>query len=133
MTTGLLLAALVFSGVVQSSATQPADPRREPASAIKEAIRLLEARDYAAFVKTCMRPSELEEMLVKHKTVEEVAKEFAQSDRAARMLDVLKAASTMTPVMNADGTRANYTFEKPVGGAKRLSLAKVDGLWYLRD
>jgi hypothetical protein len=133
MTKALLVTALAFSGAFQTASTPSADPRREPGTAIKEAIRLLEARDYAVVVKTFIRPSELEEMLTKHGTIEEVAKEFVKDDRPAKMLDVLKAASTMTPTMNADGTRANYTFEKPVGGAKRLSMAKIGDYWFLRD
>jgi hypothetical protein len=132
MMQALLVAAIVISGAFQSASTPP-DPRREPATAIKEAIRLLEARDYLVFVKTVIRPSELEELLTKHGTLEEVAKEFAKNDRPARILDVLKAASTLTPTRNADGTGANYAFEKPVGGAKRLSMAKIGDYWFLRD
>lgn len=80
-----------------------------------------------------MRPGELEEMLTEHGTIEEVAKELVKNDRPAKMLDILQAASALTPTMNADGTRANYRFEKPIGGANRLSMAKSGDYWFLRD
>jgi hypothetical protein len=133
MTKVLVLIAIVFSPVLQTQVKQTNDPRVEPGTAIKEAIRLLEARDYVGFVKTCIRPSELTEMTTKYGTVEEAAKAFANTDRPAKLLDILKAASALTPAINADGTRADYRFDKPVAGANRLSLAKIDGYWYLRD
>lgn len=135
---GRLLVAIVFSGFIfiaffQPAFSQRADPRREPATAIAEAVRLLERSDHVGFLKTFMRPDELKEMLAKYKTIEDVANEFGRDDRPAKMLDVLKAASTLTPTMNAEGTRADYRFEKPVGGARRLSLTKIGDYWYIRD
>jgi hypothetical protein len=128
----VMLFAIVSTGLLQTPA-QAADPRREPATAIAEGIRLLEAKDYVTFVKTCFRPSEVEELTKKFGTVEDVAKALEKAGKPAQLLEVLKAASTLTPTLNATGTRADYKFEKPVAGANRLSLAKVGDLWYLRD
>jgi hypothetical protein len=129
----LVVLAIACSTAFQSSSAPSSDRRREPGTAIEEAIRLLEGREYVEFVKAFIRPSELAEMMTKYGTIEEVAKEFAKNDRPAKMLDVLKAASAMTPTLTAEGTRADYRFEKPVGGANRLSMAKIDGYWFIRD
>jgi len=114
----------------QPTPAQKPDPRREPATAITEMIRLMERKDYVTLLKTYARPDDLKEMLVT-KTIEVVATEFAQK-RAAGALEALKTASTMTPEFTADGTRATYRFDKPIGGDSRLSLMKIGEYWYLR-
>lgn len=106
------------------------DPRREAGTAIKEAIRLLEKKDYVTMLKTFARPSELEEQLVK-RTIEEAAAEFGEK-RATDLLAALRAASTMTQTFSNDGARVDYTFEKPFGRERRITMVKIDGLWYLR-
>ena len=45
--------------------------------------RLLEAKQYVAFVKAFMRPAELEEAVAKYATVDAVAAEFAKGDCAS--------------------------------------------------
>jgi hypothetical protein len=132
MTIEWLLIAVISTGPFQVADRMP-DPRREPATAIAACARLLEAKEYVGFVKTCFRPAELQELSAKYGTEEAVAQEFEKSGGPAKLLDVLKAASTVTPVMNAAGTRADYRFEKPVAGANRLSLVKIGELWFLRD
>ena len=111
-------------------AAQRPDPRREPATAIAEAIRLLERKDYVALLENFARPDELKAMLAK-KPIEELAADFGQR-RAAGTLDALKAASRMTPELSQDGLRADYRFEKPVGGENRVRLVRIGEYWFLR-
>ncbi len=122
--------ALCVSGAAAVDA-QTTNPRTQPESAIKEGIRLLEAKKFAEFAKTFVRPSELEELLAKQ-PLEELVVEF-EKRRAADLLAVLRAASAMKPTLNEERTRAVYTFEKPVGGERRLQLEKIGEFWYLRD
>lgn len=72
---GLVLFAAVFAGFFQPTSGHQLDPRREPATAIGEAVRLLERNDHVAFLKAFMRPDELKEMLAKYGTIEDVAAE----------------------------------------------------------
>jgi hypothetical protein len=111
---------------------QQADAKRQVAAAIQEAIRLLEAKQHLEFVKTFIRPSELEELVTKFGTVEKVAAELGKDDDGT-MLKRLHAASKLEPTFNADGTIARYTFDAPIGGEKGLSLQKIGDRWYLRD
>ena len=85
---------------------QKVDPRREPATLIAEAIRLLERKDYTTFITTCARPDELKEMLA-NKKLEDIAQEFARK-KAPDLLVVLKEAARTKATLNADGTRADY-------------------------
>jgi hypothetical protein len=109
---------------------QAADPRTQPETAVKEAIRLLDAKKFVDFLETFARPGEVEELTAKA-PIEEVAKEFGER-RAPDLLSALRAASTMKPTLNQDATRADYRFEKPFGRERRISMVKIGEFWYLR-
>jgi hypothetical protein len=129
MTLRLSLVALLCASVVPAFG-QKIDPRREPATAVAEAIRVLERKDYATFLQTFARPEELKELLASKK-IEEVAAEFGK-EKAADILIALKAAAKMTPTLSREGTRADYRFEKPIGGESRITLEKIGEYWYFR-
>ena len=122
------IAVLVLAPALQS--VQATDPRTQPETAVKEAVRLLDAGKYAEFLKTFARPSEVEELTAK-RTMEEVAAEFGQK-RAPDLLAALRAAGTMKPALSAEGTRAEYAFEKPFGRERRVSMVKIGEFWYFR-
>ena len=107
-----------------------ADPRTQPATAIAEAIRLLEAKEYARFLETFSRPGDLTEMLATRK-MDDLVAEFA-SERSPDILAALKAASGMQPTVSQDGLRVDYRFEKPFGREKRISMVKIGEFWYFR-
>ena len=109
---------------------QTPDPRTQPESAVKEAIRLLEASKYADFLKTFARPSEVEELVAK-RPMDEVAAEFGEK-RAPDLLAALRAASTMKPTLSTEGTRADYTFDEAVRPERRISMVKIGEFWYFR-
>ena len=125
----LLLALLCLASPLHAFVQTP-NPRTQPATAVKEAIRMLEAKKYTDFLKTFTSPSELEELLLKG-SIEELAAEFGER-RAPDILAALRAASTMTPTLNAEGNRATYRFEKPFGREARISMAKIGEYWYFR-
>ena len=113
---------------------QQTDAKRQVGAAIQEAIRLLEAKKHLEFVKTFMRPNELDELITKFGTVEKLATEFGKDDeRSGNLLKALHAAAKLEPTFNADGTIARYAFEAPVGRERSLSLQKIGDRWYLRD
>ncbi len=123
-----MIAIVVLAPFVQVA--QTSNPRTQPETAVKEGIRLLEAGKHAEFLKTFARPSEVEELVAK-RSIEELAAEFGEK-RAPDLLAALRAASTMKPTMSAEGTRAEYSFEKPFGRERRISMVKIGEFWYLR-
>jgi hypothetical protein len=122
------IAIVVLAPLVQT--VQTSNPRTQPESAVKEGIRLLEASKYAEFLKTFARPSEVEEMVAK-RPMDELAAEFGEK-RAPDLLAALRAAATMKPTISAEGTRAEYSFEKPFGRERRISMVKIGEFWYFR-
>ena len=129
----MIAAALSLILVADSAARTAQDaknPRRDPVTAIAEGIRLLEKQDYVVFLQSFVRPDDLKEMTA-GRTIDAVAREFGET-RAAKALALLKAASTMTPVVNAEKTRADFKFAKPVEGEAVLSMRKIGDYWYIR-
>lgn len=129
----MLTAFLVFTP--RPTSGQQADPAVTKAvtDVLDNGIRLLEAKDYAGFLRTCLRPSEVEELVEQFETIEKAGEAYAQTDRPAGTLAALKAARAMTPAFTQEGMRAEFAFAQPIGGERRLQLQKIDGRWYLRD
>ena len=129
----LVRLSLVLAVIGWSAATvaaQQPDPRRDPAAAIKEMLRLAEANDYVTLLKTFARPADLETMLKKG-TIEELAANF-QKGRGADFIAALKTAAAMKPAMSEDGLRARYQFDKRIGNDMSMELWKVGEFWYLK-
>lgn len=124
-----ITAAVLVCSVWPGIATQK-DPRTEPETALALATKLMESKDYAGFLKTFARPSELAELLAK-RSLAEVAAEFGR-ERATDLLAALKAALMTEPTYNTDRTRVDYRFQKPFGRERAVTLVKIDAYWYLR-
>jgi hypothetical protein len=123
--------SIVIAVLTIQAATPPkADPRREPASAIADMIRLIERRDFVALLKTYATPDQLEKF-TESATLEAAAAKVAD-ERGAGMLEALKAAAKLTPDINAEKTRARYRFPAPIAGDGSLTLVKIGEYWYLR-
>ena len=114
----------------QATRTQKTDPRLQVDTAILEMIRLLEKKDVATLIRTFATAEEIQR-LTRDRTFEQRVEEFA-NEKAAGMLEALKAAAKMQPTLNPEGTRAEYRFGAPVGGESRVRLQKIEGFWYLR-
>jgi hypothetical protein len=125
-----LLIALLCVGPPVNAFTQTPDPRTQPATTVKEAIRVLEAKKYAEFLKSFPRPGDMDELLAS-RSMDDLAAEFGER-RAPDLLAALRAAAAMTPVLTHEGTRAEYKFEKPFGRERRISLTKIGEHWYFR-
>ena len=125
----LVLTVIGWSATAMVTAQQP-DPRRDPAAAVKEMLRLAEANDYVTLLKTFARPADLERML-KRGTIEDVSAAF-QKDRGAEFIVTLKTAAAMKPAMSEDGQRARYQFDKRIGNDMSMELWKVGEYWYLK-
>jgi hypothetical protein len=125
-----IAAVVVCPGASRAAQT---DASQQVRATLQRGVRLLEAKDYAAFVKELLRPSELDRLMAKFKTIESVAAEIARRDETAPLLERLRAAVTLEPTYRRDGTIASFTFDPPIGRERGLSLEKIGERWYLRD
>jgi hypothetical protein len=127
----LIVAMLVAS--VQTTFGQDADPRREPATALKEAVRLLESKKHEEFLQKFVSPSELETGIKKLGSLKDIVVEFNRTGRFELALKALQAAMKVQPTFYNEGAKANYRFDAPIDGEVRLQLTKINGLWYWTD
>ena len=126
---GVTLALTLATPQPQAPAAK-VDPRENLDTAIAEAVRLLEAKEHAAFLKTFIEPSMLAS---RRDTFEEFAASFA-GERADRLLAMLKHARTMKPAMNAEGTIATYQPDPNAGvGTRSLRWEKTGKYWYIAN
>ncbi len=113
--------------------SQPPGVRAKLETAIPEAIRLLEANEHLKFLKTFVAPDDLQQMLSRAQApLEDAAKGFAARG-AGRLLTVLKAIQRTTPQLSANGNTAVFMLEEPIDGLGRISIVKIDGLWYVKN
>jgi hypothetical protein len=127
-----LLCTTIVGSSLFASGQQP-DPTRQVAAAVQNAIKLLEAKQYLEFVKTCMRPNEVDELVTKYGSIEKLAAELGANPRMADLLKALQAATNLEPSFNAEGTIATFGFDPPVGRDRSLSLQKISDRCVLRD
>ena len=98
----------------------------EPMAALTEMARLLETRDYVAFLQTWCLPEDLAK-LAKEGPIEKSAAKFGETN-AQGLLEVVLLAAKRTPVLSESGEEAIYEGE---GIKQRLRLRRVEGRWFL--
>jgi ERCC4-type nuclease len=126
-----LLGILAMISVAMAQTETKVDPREELETAIPEAIRLLESKDYANFLKKFLSPAEFKEITEKAQFNElEFAKQFGEK-RAPGLLMVLKSIKGQTPTFDQSKKIATYEFKTENGGVKKISIAKIDKYWYI--
>ena len=124
--------ALVAAAAMMASSTARADepdPREKLETALPEAIRLLEAKDYATLLKEFVAPDDFKH-ITENQTLEQFAKEFGD-DKAAGVLKDLKSIKDKQPELSADGNKATFAREDP--NAKPIVWLKIDKYWYIAN
>jgi hypothetical protein len=124
-----LCLSLLTSG--WSMAADQADPQEKLETAIPEMIRLLEAKEHKQLIERFADPMKIAE-ISKRVGLEKIVEQFA-AEKASVLLNVLKEVQKIKPTMNADGTEANYTFEKPIDGKRDFTMMQVDKRWYIKN
>lgn len=128
------LAALLFAFAGAASAVAQdakADPREKLETAIPEAIRLLEAKDYAKLLKDFVKPEDFKRITAST-PLEDFARKFGEG-KAPRLLEALKAAKELKPELADAGRKATYSFKEPIGGKSTITFVQVDKYWYIAD
>lgn len=124
------LIALTFVIPAVARDVQP-DPREELKTAIPEGIRLLEAKQHQAFVKSFVPPADLQK-LTAGTSLEEFAKRFGEG-KAPQLLKILKEIKDAKAKLDDTGTKATFALKEGMGGKKSISFVKVGKYWYIKN
>jgi len=108
-----------------------ADPRENVETAVPEAIRLLEAKEYKDFLKAFVPRANFEK-ITQRKTIDEFAEDFGKS-KSGDLLKVLQAIKDRTPTYNDTRTKATYQFELEGIAKKSISFGKTGNYWYIEN
>ncbi|HMP01898.1 MAG TPA: hypothetical protein PKD86_10740 [Gemmatales bacterium] len=106
-------------------------PREKLDTAILEGIRLLEAKEYAAFLKAFVLPEELKQ-ITESVSMEVFAQQFGER-KAPRLLEVLKEVKGAKPAMDPQGAEATYELKEEIAGKKKITFIKSGKLWYIKN
>lgn len=124
------IAFAVLATATLARADDKPDPRTKVDTAVAEAVRLLEAKDYATLLKKFVPPDELKR-ITENASIEEFATKFGET-KAPRMLKAMKAAKGIEPTLSDDGSKATIKFKEPIDGKEKIEFIKVDKLWYIK-
>jgi hypothetical protein len=94
-----------------------------PDDLIATGIRLLEAKDYAGFFRSCMPPAMVKEMDKDGKF--EMAAAMTGAMLAPALVTAMNELKGKTPQYNADKTQATFD------DAQKTVMLKIDGRWYI--
>jgi hypothetical protein len=112
-----------------SKADEAADPRAKLDTAIPEAIRLLEAKEYKTMLKEFGAPDALKKILGEV-SLDQFAERFA-AGKADDLLKALKSIKGKKPEMSDDGNKATFTLADR--NAQPVILEKIDKCWYIAN
>jgi len=124
--------ALASTLLVSGQATAKPSPREKPDTAIAEGIRLLEAKQYEAFLTAFVPPQEQTRLGTTPEEKKAFAEEFGAT-KVTRLLNALKEAVVATPTFNADKTTATFPLKTPVISSTSLTLIKIGSYWYIAN
>ncbi len=127
----LSLFCVVGMAVSDLRAEDKPDPRESLDTAIPEAIRLLEKKDYEGLLKAFVPPQQFAE-LTADKPLAEFAKSFGEK-KAERLLKVLTAVKGITPTLSEDKTVATFELKEPVERKSDIKFQKIDKYWYIKN
>jgi hypothetical protein len=122
--------AVVGTARAQDSKDDKPDPREKVDTAIAEAVRLIEAKEYATLLKKFVPPDELKK-ITEIVNLDEFAKKFGDG-KAPRLLKALKATKGIEPTMSDNGSKATIKFKESIDGKDKIEFIKVGKHWYIK-
>lgn len=124
--------AVLLSAVTVFGSTARADDknswREKLETVIPGGIRLLESKDYAAFLQAFVEPEMIEKL--GGGSIDEFAKKFGEK-KGPQLLTVMKKIKDMKPTMEQDGKVANFEVEVEGSSKKGIKFKKIDKYWYI--
>jgi len=125
----LICVVLLGQGIARG---QDKDAVREKLdTAIVEGIRLLEAKEYATFLKNFADPEQLKKVTESGK-IDEFAQKFGEG-KAKQLILVLKAIKGAAPKMSEDGKTATFDISVEGVNKKTIGFTKVGKYWYISN
>ena len=110
----------------------PDEIRQNLDKLLPEAIRLLEAKEFATLLETVVPPEEFKK-LIADQSLKEFAAMFGEK-KAARLLSVLKAAKDQKPKLSEDGNTAIFTLPEGADPSKgTIVFMRIDNRWYINN
>ncbi len=124
----VLFACAAFSAPLSAAGVKD-EAREKVETAIPEGIRLLEAKEYAVFLKAFV-PPELLGRLTEKTTLEEFAKQFSEQ-KGPRLLKALQSIKGTKPLLSDDGLKATFKPKDDTGKERTLVFVKIGKYWYI--
>jgi len=103
--------------------------REKVDTAVTGGIKLLEAKDYAGFLKAFVEPEMMEKF---GDGIDEFAKMFGEK-KGPQLLVVLKKIKDMKPTMEEDGKVASFDVQVEGSSKKGIKFKKIDKYWYIMN
>ena len=125
----VLLCLNVFAATPQRAAKPRA--RQTPETAVAEAVRLLEAKQYETFLTEFLPPEQLKSRAGTPEALKALAQDF--SSRVDRILPLLKSASTQKPTYDEAKTTATFQGIGASEGLPPLRLIKIGEYWFIAN
>lgn len=118
--------------LAQSKSNQ-ASPQSKLETAIAEAVRLLEAKEYKKFLESFVAPEDLKR-ITEQVPLEVFAERFGR-ERAGHLLKVLRSIEKAKPQIDPNSREASFTIEQglQLPGREKMVFIQVGGLWYIRN
>ena len=127
MISGMVAATSLWLAPAVSLTT--ADPREDLDAFIPHAVSLLESKQYRKALEALIEPETLKGILEKEKkSLEEFAIWFG-TEKAPRLLDMLRAIRGTKPELSDEGTKAIFRLEEPVNGRRSIRFMKTGKHW----
>ena len=127
----LTVLAIVAGFAALGAAEEKADPREKLETAIPEAIRLLEAKEYENFLKAFVAPDDMKKIAQEGPLVD-FAKRFGEA-KAADLLLILKSIKGKKPALDAEEKKATFKLEVKSAAKDEISFVKVEKFWYIQN
>lgn len=109
---------------------RPLTPTREDVVAtVKEAVRLLDAREYKTVLFEFFPPDFVKKQSTSPAAIEQWLEMFS-SQSVGFILPKLRASMSLTPTFDDAKVKATFRF-KTYEGTGRLLMVKVDRFWYI--
>jgi len=125
-------AVALLAMFTRSLAAVPDDIRGNLDKLVPEAIRLLDAKEFATVLETLVPPDVFKQLITEHPIAEFAAK-FGET-KAASLFAVLKTVKDKKPKLSDDGNTATFLLpDNPEFPKKELVFAKIEGRWFIKN
>lgn len=122
---------LITMSIEQSRGEDKDAVREKLDTAIGEGIRLLEAKEYVAFLKNFVEPEAFKKFS-EAGNIEDFAQKFGES-KAKQLTEVLKSIKTATPKISEDGKKATFDISVEGVSKKNIAFTKIGKYWYINN